>query len=85
MLTLFGVPVTPENARHIVASLIADGSSYAMSAAAVIQTDLDRDLYAVALEPEERDAILSVLEDRPAGLVDLRGLLARDQRGRLSG
>jgi hypothetical protein len=80
MLTLFGVPVTPENARHIVASLIADGSSYAMSAAAVIQKGFDHDLYAVALEPEERDVILATLENPPDGLEDLRGALARDRR-----
>ena len=36
-----------------------------MSAAAMIQKGVDRDLYAVALEPEERDAILAVLEDPP--------------------
>ena len=39
-----------------------------MSAAATIQKGVDRDLYAVALEPNERDAILAVLEDPPAGL-----------------
>ena len=61
MLTLFGVSVTAENARHIVASLFADGSPAAMSAAATIQKGVDRDLYAVALEPEERNAILARL------------------------
>jgi hypothetical protein len=44
MLTLYGVAVTAENARHIVASLIADGSPAAMSAAAMIQKGVDRDL-----------------------------------------
>jgi hypothetical protein len=82
ILTLFGVAVTAENARHIVASLIADGSPAAMSAAAMIQRGVDRDLYAVALEPEEKGAILAVLEDPPAGLEDLRGALARDHRDR---
>ena len=69
--------------RHIVASLFADGSPAAMSAAAMIQKGVDRDLYAVALEPEERDAILAVLEDPPAGLEDFvgcsRGISATDQ------
>jgi hypothetical protein len=78
MLTLNGVPVTAENARHIIASLFADGSPAAMSAAAMIQKGVDRDLYAIALEPEERDAILAVLEDPPDGLVELLGVLARD-------
>jgi hypothetical protein len=66
MLTLYGVPVTAEDARHLVASLFADGSPAAMSAAAMIQKGLDRDLYAVALEPAERDAI-AVLEEPPKG------------------
>ncbi len=75
MLALYGVAVAAENARHIIASLFADGSPAAMSAAAAIQKGVDRDLYAVALEPEERDAILAVLEES-------RGALARDQRDR---
>ena len=78
MLTLYGAAVTAENARHIVASLFADGSPAAVSAAAMIQKGVDRDLYAVALEPDERDALLAVLEDPPEGLEDLRGRLARD-------
>ncbi len=32
-----------------------------MSAAEMIQKGVDHDLYVVALEPEERDAILAVL------------------------
>ena len=75
MLALYGVAVAAETARHIIASLFADGSPAAMSAAAAIQKGVDRDLYAVALEPAERDAILAVLEES-------RGALARDQRDR---
>jgi hypothetical protein len=37
MLTLYGVPVTAENARHIVATLIAAGGPPAINAAARIQ------------------------------------------------
>ena len=68
MLTLYGVSVTAENARHIVGSLFADGSPAAMSAAAAIEKGVDRDLYDVELEPEERDAVLAVLKDPPPGL-----------------
>jgi hypothetical protein len=82
VLTLYGVAVTAENARHIVASLFADGSPASMSAAPMIQKGVERDLYAVALEPAERDAILAVLEEPPERLADLRGVLARDQRER---
>ena len=42
----------------------------------------DREFYSVALTPAERDAILSVLEDPPPGLVELRGVLARDHAKR---
>ena len=72
VLHLYGVPVTPENARHLVATLIADGSPHALSAANEIQKGLDRQLYAVGLERVQRDAILAVL-DPPGGLEELRG------------
>ena len=39
MLTLHGVTVTAENARHIVASLFADGRPAAMSAAGSAAVD----------------------------------------------
>ena len=65
VLTLYGVSVTAENPRHIVPSLFPDGSSAARSAVATIQRGVDRDLYAVALEPAERDAILATLENLP--------------------
>jgi hypothetical protein len=83
MLHLYGVPVTPENARHLIATLIADGGPHALSAAAEIQKGLDRQLYAVGLQAVQRDAVLAVLKDPPAGLVELRGVLARDQRDRM--
>lgn len=82
MLHLVGYPITPEDGRHLVATLIAGGGPDAMSAAAVIGNGVDRDLYAVALGPEERDAILSVLEDPPPGLVEFRGALVTDHRHR---
>jgi hypothetical protein len=47
----------------------------------MIAKGVDRELYAVAVTPEERDAILSVLEDPPDSLGELRGALARDFEG----
>jgi hypothetical protein len=82
MLHLYGIPVAPEDARHLIATLIADGSPVALSAAEVIEKGVRRELYAVAVTPLERDAILSVLEDPPEGLVELRGVLTRDHRDR---
>jgi hypothetical protein len=46
----------------------------------MIAKGVARDLYAVAVTPEARDAILSALEDPPAGLVELRGALMRVAR-----
>jgi hypothetical protein len=61
-------PITPENARHLVATLIADGGPHALTAAKEIQKGLDRQLYAVGLEAAQRDSVvLSVLEDPPTG------------------
>ncbi len=57
--------------------------SRARSAAAEIQMALERQLYAVGLEAVQRNAILSVLENPPDGLAELRGVLARDQRDRM--
>jgi hypothetical protein len=84
LLTLYGVSVSAENARHIVATLILDGSPDALAAAEMINKGVDRDLYAVALTPAMRDAMLSVLEDPPEGLVELRGVLPRDHRDLLA-
>jgi hypothetical protein len=78
MLRLYGCPVAPEDARLLVATLIADGAPDAMSAAEMIAKGVDRELYAVAVTPEERDAMLSVLENPPESLAELREALARD-------
>jgi hypothetical protein len=83
VLHLYGVPVTPENARHLVATLIADGGPHALSAAKEIQKGVDRELYAVGLERAHRDAVLAVLEAAPAGLEELRGVLARGHPERM--
>jgi hypothetical protein len=80
MLRLYGIPVTPDDARNPVSTLIADGSHDAIGAAEIVDKGLD--LYILALAPEERDTILSVLEDQLEGLFEMRGVLARDQRYR---
>ena len=82
MLHLAGCPITPEDARHLIATLIADGGPDAMSAAAMIGNGLDGGLFGVGLTTEQKDAILSVLEDTPPGLEELRGVLAREHRAR---
>ena len=85
MLHLLRIPVAPEDAQHLVDALIADGSPHARSAAALIQKGLDRELYAVPLKTRERDALLAVLDDPPAGLMELRAALTRDHHLRTHG
>jgi hypothetical protein len=82
VLTLYGVAVTAENARHLVASLFADGSPGAVSAAAMIQKGVERDLYASRSNRRRGTRSCLVLEEPPDGLVELRGVLARDHRAR---
>ena len=57
MLTLYGASVSAENARHLVASLIADGSADALDAAETIAYAVSRGSHAVAVAPghAERD------------------------------
>jgi hypothetical protein len=42
MLTLYGVSVTAENARHLVATLILDGTPDSLAAAEMINKGVDR-------------------------------------------
>lgn len=81
-LRLYGCAVSPEDADHLVATLIADGGQNAIAAAEMVGKGVERDLYTVGFTPAMRDAILSVLADPPDGLAELRGKLARDQRDR---
>lgn len=76
---LWRIPVDREDARALVATLIADGSPDAVAAAGRISARLDQGSNGlVALKPGHRDAILAVLEDPPDGLNELRGRLADD-------
>ena len=54
--------------RGLVASLVADGSSAALSAAGIITRGLDEQRALVPLTSGERTAILAQLEDPPEGL-----------------
>lgn len=49
MLHLYGVPVPADDARRLVATLIVEGTPAALSAAAMIEKGVERELYAVAL------------------------------------
>ena len=81
VLVLYGIPISDDDCRALVASLLADGSPDALAAAGRISKRLEstagRGL--VALTAEHRDAILQLLEDpQSPALVELRGRLADD-------
>jgi hypothetical protein len=81
---LYGTGVSPEGARWLVAALYRDAHPPAVSAALMIEKGLERELYAVALKPAERTAVLGVLNDCPDGLVELRARLLQDHTYRLT-
>lgn len=83
MLRVYGVPVTEEDGRYLVAKLLAAGSLDAVSAAERIADGVKRGLfYTVALTAPQREVVFSILEDPPAGLIELHRKLGRDQAGR---
>jgi len=77
-LFIWGYSVTPEDARNLVATLLAAGSDDARTAAASIARALDGGGGLVGLDDGERDAVFFALIDPPEGLVELRGALSRD-------
>jgi hypothetical protein len=83
MLRLWGIPIAAGDARALVATLLADGSPDAVSAAQVIGRGVDRGSGLVALTAEQQTAILSCLEDPPEGPNELRGALIRDHEHRV--
>ena len=68
MLRVLGIPISDDNARALVATLVVEGTPDALSAAAMLTKGVERNLYAVGLSPGERAAVLACLEDPPEGL-----------------
>ena len=67
----------PEDARHLVAKLLADGSPDAIDTARSVTHALDSHAMSVALTTNQRSAILAALEDPPSGdLSELHRVLA---------
>jgi len=78
-LRVFGVPLRPGDARGLAAMLIAAGEPDGASAAASIGRTLGRGGGLVGVKDGERAAMLTALtSDPPDGLIQLRGVLARD-------
>ena len=86
MLRLYGVPITEDEGRRLIATLVTALDTDSLSAASMIRQGLDDALYTVALTIEQREAILDVLEDAESpGLAELRGVLLRDHERRQNG
>jgi len=54
VLRLLGIPVSDDDARRLTATLIADGSRDALTAAEQFTKGVERDLYAIGLTSAER-------------------------------
>ena len=78
VLRILGIPIRDDDARWLVFELYRDAHPPAVAAALMIERGVERDLYAIALSPDERRAILGVLGDPPEGLAELRGVLMRE-------
>jgi len=84
VIQLSGVAVAEDDARGLVAALLAEGDPWAVAAARTISLGLAANAV-VALTVHQRDAILAVLENVPlAGLGELRSALTQDALERRS-
>ena len=81
-MRLYGVEVNEDDCIILIDLLLRVGRADDHSAAAVIDRGLSAGSIMIPLSLLERDAILSVLDDPPEGLVELRGVLASDHRRR---
>ena len=77
-MMLSGIPVRPELVRELAG--IVDEPT-----ATVLGDALERGTAVVALTTEDRERILSALDDPPDGLAELRGVLLREHAWRVQG
>jgi hypothetical protein len=80
MPQLAGVPVSEEVTLELIQLLVDAGHD---QVAGVLVLALEHERRVVALTIRDRDAILSVLDDQPDGLTELRGVLLREREWRL--
>ncbi|MEO5634544.1 hypothetical protein [Gaiella sp.] len=85
MVRVYGVHVTDEDGRHLVALLLAEGSADALEATERIVDGIKRGrCFTVALTVSQREAVLRVLAEPPAGLDELHRKLRCDLVSRAS-
>jgi hypothetical protein len=81
-MRLYGVEVSEDDCIILIDLLLRVGREVDHTAAAAIDRGISVQATMIALSPAERDAILSVLDDPPEGLVELHGVLASDHHRR---
>ena len=84
-MRLAGIPVRDEDIHTLIDLLLRVGRADDLKLAARLDRALELEAMILALGTNERATILSVLDDPPEGLAELRGTLARDQRERFTG
>ena len=77
-MRLAGIPISVEDVGWIIQHLYRDARADAMQLAIRLDAALDRDTAVLALDHAERHCILSVLDDPPDSLLELRGVLMRE-------
>jgi hypothetical protein len=77
VLRIYGIPVPIADVLSLIDMLEASAHPDASEAAAVITSGVERGMD-VGLTREARAAILSVLDNAPQGLAELRARLLRD-------
>ncbi len=75
-MMLTGIPVRPELVRAL-AEIVDE------PAAGTLEQALEREVTVLALTIEDRERILRALDDPPAGLAELRGVLLREAEWRV--
>ena len=75
-MMLAGIPVRPELVRAL-AEIVDEPT------ASELEQALEREVVILALTIEDRECILRALDDPPAGLAELRGVLLREHDRRL--
>jgi hypothetical protein len=80
VLSLYGCEITREDADRLVDALVDRETAASLEAAAAIRFGSAARLSAEELEPDMRDAILSVLDPPLPGLAGLRRALKRAER-----
>jgi hypothetical protein len=83
VIAIQGEFISQASARWLVDRLRAVGRADDVTAAWAIEQSLNDDLVVPELEEAESDAVLALLSDAPAGLVNLRNKLFSDLRNRL--